>query len=130
MTTKTTIAANEQHESMFDAVLARLDVAANICGISEEVANILRSPQKQVKVSIDEKILKEIAGETGGQYFRAKDNDGLNGIYATINQLEKSKVDISTSTKFSDKFLPFAAAAALFLLIEILLRYLVFRKFP
>ncbi len=85
---------------------------------------------KQVKVSIDEKLLKEIAGETGGQYFRAKDNDGLNGIYATINQLEKSKVDISTSTKFSDKFLPFAAAAALLLLIEILLRYLVFRKFP
>lgn len=37
---------------MFDAVLARLDVAAKIYGLSEEVANILRNPQKQVKVSL------------------------------------------------------------------------------
>lgn len=50
MTTKTTTA--EQHDSMFDAVLARLDVAAKIYGLSDDVANVLRNPQKQVKVSI------------------------------------------------------------------------------
>lgn len=85
---------------------------------------------QSVKVSIDEKLLKEIAGETGGQYFRAKDNEGLAGIYSTIDGLEKSKVEISTTTRYTDKFLPFAIAAAFFLLLEILLRYLVFRKFP
>ena len=43
----------EHHESsMFEAVLARLDVAAKIYGLSEEVANVLRNPQKQVKVSL------------------------------------------------------------------------------
>ncbi|MDQ3046180.1 MAG: Glu/Leu/Phe/Val dehydrogenase [Bacteroidota bacterium] len=52
MKTKTPPTAAEQHESMFDAVLARLDVAAKIYGLSEEVANILRNPQKQVKVSL------------------------------------------------------------------------------
>ncbi len=52
MTTKTNTAAVPQHDSMFDAVLARLDVAAKIYGLSEEVANILRNPQKQVKVSL------------------------------------------------------------------------------
>ncbi len=52
MTTKTNTATAEQHESMFDAVLARLDVAAKIYGLSDDVANILRNPQKQVKVSI------------------------------------------------------------------------------
>ena len=52
MTTKTKTKTVEQHESMFDAVLARLDVAAKIYGLSEEVANILRNPQKQVKVSL------------------------------------------------------------------------------
>ena len=82
------------------------------------------------KVAIDEKLLTEIATETGGQYFRAKDNQSLEGIYATIDNLEKSKVEISTSVKFTDKFLPFAIGAAFFLLLEILLRYLVFRKFP
>lgn len=52
MTTKTSSKTAEQHESMFDAVLARLDVAAKIYGLSDDVANILRNPQKQVKVSI------------------------------------------------------------------------------
>ncbi len=41
------------------------------------------------KVSIDEKLLTEIANETGGKYFRAKDNESLNSIYATIDTLEK-----------------------------------------
>jgi len=52
MTTKTNTKTVEQHESMFDAVLARLDVAAKIYGLSEEVANVLRNKQKQVKVSL------------------------------------------------------------------------------
>ena len=85
---------------------------------------------QSVKVSIDEKLMKQIAEETGGKYFRAKDNEGLSGIYETIDQLEKSKIEITTTTKFIDKFLPFAIGAAIFLLLEILLRYLVFRKFP
>jgi Ca-activated chloride channel homolog len=85
---------------------------------------------RNMKVSIDEKLLKQIATESGGKYFRAKDNEGLASIYATIDELEKSKVEITSTTKFTDKFLPFAIAAAFFLLIEILLRYLVYRKFP
>ncbi|MDF2437094.1 MAG: amino acid dehydrogenase [Bacteroidota bacterium] len=52
MTTKTNTTTAEQHDSMFDAVLARLDVAAKIYGLSDDVANILRNPQKQVKVSL------------------------------------------------------------------------------
>jgi glutamate dehydrogenase (NAD(P)+) len=40
------------HESMFEAVLARLDVAAKLMNMSDDVATILRSPIKQVKVSL------------------------------------------------------------------------------
>jgi glutamate dehydrogenase/leucine dehydrogenase len=40
------------HASMFDAVLARLDVAAKLLGLSEDIAEILRHPQKEVKVSL------------------------------------------------------------------------------
>ncbi|MFI5150255.1 MAG: Glu/Leu/Phe/Val dehydrogenase [Bacteroidia bacterium] len=43
---------NPTHDSMFDAVLARLDVAAKLLGLSEDVAEILRHPQKEVKVSL------------------------------------------------------------------------------
>ena len=82
------------------------------------------------KVSIDEKLLNEIANETGGKYFRAKDNESLAGIYGTIDQLEKSKVEITNTIRYQDKFYPFIMLAILFLLIEFILRYLIFRKFP
>lgn len=82
------------------------------------------------KVSIDEKLLKQIAGETGGKYFRAKDNNGLAGIYAEINQLERSKIEISNRVRFTEKFFPFIIAALAFLLLEVILKFTLFRKFP
>ncbi|MEO6406271.1 MAG: VWA domain-containing protein [Ferruginibacter sp.] len=82
------------------------------------------------KVSIDEKLLSEIANETGGRYFRATDNESLQQIYATIDGLEKSKVELITSIRYKDKFFPFVFAAIFFLFMEAVLRYLVFRKFP
>jgi Ca-activated chloride channel family protein len=85
---------------------------------------------QQQKVTIDEKLLKEIAGETGGRYFRAKDNAGLVNIYKEIDGLEKSKVEISTISRYTEKFFPYAMIALGFLFIELLLRFTVFRKFP
>ncbi|MBC7866948.1 MAG: VWA domain-containing protein [Gloeobacteraceae cyanobacterium ES-bin-316] len=85
---------------------------------------------QQVKVSIDEKLLTEISTETGGKYYRAQDNDGLASIYTEIDALEKTKVQVINTIRYSDKFLPFVAAAIFFLLLELLLRYLVLRKFP
>ncbi|CAN5300334.1 VWA domain-containing protein [soil metagenome] len=85
---------------------------------------------QQQKVTIDEKLLKEIASETGGRYFRAKDNAGLAGIYKEIDGLEKSKVEISTLTRYTEKFFPFAIAAFVLLLLEFLLRFTVLKKFP
>ena len=85
---------------------------------------------RQQKVTIDEKLLTEIASETGGRYFRAKDNESLKNIYASIDMLEKSKVEVTTFTRFTDKFFPFVVAAMLFILLEVLLRFTVFRKFP
>jgi Ca-activated chloride channel family protein len=82
------------------------------------------------KVSIDEGLLKEIATETGGRYFRAKDNESLADIYTTIDSLEKSKVEITTTIHFQDKYFPFILLAILFLMIEFVLKYLVLRKFP
>jgi Ca-activated chloride channel family protein len=85
---------------------------------------------QQVKVSIDEKLLTEIANETGGKYFRAKDNETLAGIYSEIDGLEKTKMEVINTIRYNDKFFPFIAAAIFFLLLELILRYLVLRKFP
>jgi Ca-activated chloride channel family protein len=82
------------------------------------------------KVNIDEALLRDIAAETGGLYFRARNNATLENIYAEIDKLEKSTVEITALKRFTERFLPFAIAAALLLLAEIILRYTVFKKFP
>jgi Ca-activated chloride channel family protein len=79
---------------------------------------------------IDEELLRKIAVETGGQYFRARDKDGLKNTYAQIDKLEKSKVEITTLQRTEEKYLPFTLAALAFLFLEVLLRFTVFRKFP
>lgn len=85
---------------------------------------------RKQKVNINEEMLRNIAAETGGLYFRARDNAGLQNIYSEIDKLEKSTIEITSLKRFTEKFLPFAMAAAIFLLIEIILRYTIFRKFP
>jgi Ca-activated chloride channel family protein len=79
---------------------------------------------------IDEALLRKIASETGGQYFRARDKEGLKATYSQIDQLEKSKIDITTFTRSEERFLPFILAALAFLFLEMLLRFTLFRKFP
>ena len=82
------------------------------------------------KVQIDEKILGEIADLTGGRYFRATDNAKLQSIYDEINQLEKSKVEISQYTTYTEEYLRWAAAALALLLVEFLLRTLWLKSLP
>jgi len=85
---------------------------------------------QQQKVTIDEKLLTAIASETGGKYFRAKDNAGLEGIYTEINELEKSKVEIATLTRYTEKFFPLVMVALALLLLEVILRFTLLKKFP
>ena len=82
------------------------------------------------KVNIDEKLLTEIANETGGRYFRATDNKDLNNIYLEIDKLEKNKMEIITTVNHSEKFFPAVIFAIAFLFSSIILRYTVFIKFP
>lgn len=82
------------------------------------------------KVNIDEKLMTEISTETGGKYFRARDNKDLTKIYSEIDRLEKSKVEIVKTITHSDKYFPAVMFALLFLFLSVLLRYTLFNKFP
>ena len=82
------------------------------------------------KVNIDERLLKQIADETGGKYFRAKDNEGLSNIYSEIDKLEKSRIEVTSLKRYTEKFFPFALAAAILIFLEMFLRLTTFRKFP
>ncbi len=79
-------------------------------------------------VQIDEPLMKKIAGETGGKYFRATDNRSLDNVYKEIDQLEKTEVEISSYKRYAELFFPFAALALICLALEMLLRYTVFRS--
>ncbi|PHQ29655.1 vWA domain-containing protein [Leeuwenhoekiella nanhaiensis] len=83
----------------------------------------------RIPVEIDEELLKTIADETGGLYFRATDNEKLEQIYAEINKLEKTDVEEFKYTNYEEKYRPLVILAGLLLLFELLLRYTVFRSF-
>lgn len=79
---------------------------------------------------IDEQLLRRIAEETGGRYFRARDKEGLRNTYSQIDKMEKSKVEVQSFKRFRELFLPFVLGALAFLFLELLLRFTLFRKFP
>jgi Ca-activated chloride channel family protein len=83
---------------------------------------------QDMPVEIDEAILKEISLNTGGKYFRATDNDKLIQVYAEIDKLEKSKIDVRQFSRKEEKFLLPAIAAVILLIFEMLLRNSIFRN--
>ncbi len=82
------------------------------------------------KVEIDEKTLTEIARLTGGRYFRATDKEKLQAIYDEINQLEKSRVEVTERITYHELFLGWVLAALALLTAELLLSNLVLKRIP
>ena len=82
------------------------------------------------KVEIDEKVLKAISDMTGGKYFRATDKDKLKAVYNEINQLEKSKIEVTEHISYHELFLTWVLAALGLLMAEFLLSNLVLKRIP
>ncbi len=89
-----------------------------------------RTMYRDIPVEIDEDVLKKIAGLTGGEYFRATDNDKLRSIYQEIDEMEKTQLDVKQFSKRKDEYFPLLLIAVLLLGIEQLLKYTVFRTIP
>jgi len=81
----------------------------------------------QVKVDIDESMLKQISEMTKGEYFRATGNQKLKEIYAQIDKLEKTKIDVKKYARKHEEYRSFAIAALILVVLEILLRNTVLR---
>jgi Ca-activated chloride channel homolog len=78
---------------------------------------------------IDEALLKRIAKETGGLFFRAMDKQALQETYNRIDQLEKTTIETIINSRYKELFLHFVLASLLFLILELLLRYTLFKIF-
>jgi Ca-activated chloride channel family protein len=87
-----------------------------------------RTVYQDVEVRINEALLKEMAEMTEGEYFRATDNAALEAVYAEIDQMERSKIDVTEYRKRKEEFMPFAALALLLVLAEVLVRQSVLRS--
>ena len=85
---------------------------------------------QMMDVEIDEQTLEKIAEQTGGKYFRATDKQKLKAIYDEINELEKSKVEITDLTIYHEKYLIFVLAAIALLVAEFLLEKIVLKRIP
>jgi Ca-activated chloride channel homolog len=81
-------------------------------------------------VQIDEPLMKKISSETGGKYFRATNTTGLAKVYTEIDDLEKTKVEITSYKHYAEHFFPLAILALACLLLEVVLRYTAFRSLP
>ncbi len=84
----------------------------------------------RVRVEIDEDLLKRIAQQTGGLYFRATDTQKLRAIYQQIGEMEKTKIEVKEFTRYREKYLLYAALAFALLIGEIILQNTWLRRIP
>lgn len=85
---------------------------------------------QNMKVEIDEELLKEVAESTGGRYFRATDNTKLAEIYSEINRMEKAKTTVDSFPVYTELFGGYALLALLALLLELLFKWFVIKRLP
>lgn len=81
-------------------------------------------------VEIDEQLLRSIAKTTGGEYFRAVDNEALKQIYARIDDMEKSEVQITHYTSYEELYFGWLLLGLLLLAAEFAIERLVLNRIP
>jgi Ca-activated chloride channel family protein len=84
----------------------------------------------QMQVQIDEETLKQIAEITSGTYYRATDKQSLEQIFAEIDELEKTKIEVKKFSRFQELFPPYLVFALGFIVLEIGVANTRFRKIP
>lgn len=86
--------------------------------------------RRMMPVQIDEDMLRTVAQQTGGQYFRATSKEGLRTIYEEIDELEKTEIEERVYTDRDEQYPLFLWPALGLLCIEVLLSTTVLRRFP
>lgn len=89
-----------------------------------------RTVYQDMPVEIDEETLQKIADLTGGKYYRAINNDKLREIYAEIDLLERSKINVKEYSRKEERFMIWVWWGLLLLLAEVVLRKTVLRSIP
>lgn len=84
---------------------------------------------QNVKADIDEPLLTSMANSTNdGQYFRATNKKSLENIFDKIDQMEKTKVDVTRYSHSKDEYMPFLLVALFAFGLEMLLKLFFFKN--
>lgn len=67
---------------------------------------------------------------TNGKYFRATDSKTLSNIFAEIDKLEKTELDVEKFTQTDENFMPWLCLALIAVILSYLLRYTILRRIP
>lgn len=86
---------------------------------------------RQTKFPVNPKLLEDIASETGGEFYRASDAEGLEDrLHAILDRFERSEIEDASNVDRTDHFQPLVFAAIFLLAAQALLRHLFIRTFP
>lgn len=77
---------------------------------------------RQVEIPVDEELLQQMAEMTGGSYYWADSQNKLQEIYEDIDQLERTRIDVTEYTRKTDEYLPLVLLAFLLMGLELVLR--------
>ena len=83
-----------------------------------------------IETKIDEESLMNIAQETNGKFFRAKNEKVLQEVFNEIDSLEKTILDVDKYTYTEENFEPWIILSLCALGLYLLLRYTILRRIP
>jgi Ca-activated chloride channel family protein len=86
--------------------------------------------RRMIPVDLDEKTLTGVADMTGGKYYRATDNKKLKAIYKEIDQLERTRIEVTAYKRYSEKYYTWLLLGLVALLFEVGLSSTILRKIP
>ena len=113
------------------ALLKEFGIKTYTIAIGNVEGGFVRNPfgfVDQVRDSVDEELLKKIANETNGKFFRANNPKEMSEIYDTIDQLEKTKRETDMFSRYYEAFCPFIWIVTILFLAEILLKLFVWQS--
>lgn len=89
-----------------------------------------RTEYRMVRADVDEPGLQRIADLTSGRYYRATRAGELEQIFADIDRLEKTEIEVERHVRWREAYPPIARAAAGLLALGLLLGGTLWRTFP
>jgi Ca-activated chloride channel family protein len=98
--------------------------------IDRRTGRVVETRVQMIPSDLDEQTLADIAGATGGQFFRANNAEKLKEIYEKIDALEKTEIKTRSYTSWSEKFYPWVWAGFIALMLELGLAYTRFLRIP